>query len=289
MTYKKKLIEVALPLDAINREAREKTIIHGHPSTLHLWWSRKPLATSRAVLFASLIDDPSEHSDRFPTEQDQERERERIFGILEELIQWKNSNNKDILEKSCNEIHKSIINDLPVLLDPFAGGGSIPLEAQRLGLVSYANDLNPVAVLINKALIDLPAKFADLPPINPDYKNLLIDQEWDRVQGLAADIRYYGKWMRDQAELRIGNLYPKALVPKEYGGGEATIIAWLWVRTVKCPNPACGAQIPLASKWWLSKRKNQEVWIEPIVDYDKKTVHFKVCTGNITKKLNEVK
>jgi putative DNA methylase len=253
---KKKLIEVALPLDAINREsAREKSIRHGHPSTLHLWWARRPLAACRAVLFASLVDDPSSRPDQFPTEEAQERERERLFRIIEELVKWENVNNERVLEATRQEILKSTDGNPPPVLDPFCGGGSIPLEAQRLGLKAYASDLNPVAVLITKALIEIPPRFAGRPPVNPDARRSLAQgQTWRGATGLAEDVRYYGKWMRDEAERRIGHLYPKVRLPKEYGGKEATVIAWLWARTVKCPNPACGATMPLVRSFSLSTR-----------------------------------
>src|SRR5256886_11567177 len=282
MTYRKKLIEVALPLKAINEASiREKSIRHGHPSTLHLWWARRPLATCRAVLFASLVDDPSEHPDEFPTEQDQEKERDRLFKLIEQLVLWENSNNQEVLSRVKAEIFKSTGGNPPPVLDPFAGGGSIPLEAQRLGLEAHASDLNPVAVLINKALIEIPPKFANCPPVNPDAKKSLMAGDWHGAQGLAEDIRYYGKWMRDEAEKRIGHLYPKVTLPKEYGGGEATVIAWLWARTVKCPNPACGIQMPLVRTFYLSKKKGKEAWVEPVADHTAMPpiIHFKVRTG----------
>ena len=284
MEYKKKLIEVALPLEAINREsAREKSIRHGHPSTLHLWWSRKPLATARAVLFASLVDDPSAHPDKFPTEEEQEKERQRLFGIIEELVKWENTNNEEVLNKAKEEILKSTGGNIPPFYDPFCGGGSIPLEAQRLGLDSYASDLNPVAVLITKALIEIPPKFANMPPVNPDVRNNLdFKNGWKGASGLAEDVRYYGKLMRDEAFKRIGHLYPKVKLPKEYGGGEATVIAWIWCRTVKCPNPACGAEMPLTSKFWLSSKRGTKAWIEPVVN--KNEVEFVVKTGSGTAK-----
>lgn len=278
--HKKKLIEVALPLDAINREsAREKSIRHGHPSTLHLWWSRKPLSTCRAVLFASLVDDPSAHPEEFPTEEAQEEERQRLFRIIEDLVKWENSTNEKVLGAARAEIMRSTGGNPPPVLDPFCGGGSIPLEAQRLGLEAHGSDLNPVAVLITKALIEIPPKFADLPPVNPGDQARLGNAGWRGAQGLADDVRYYGRWMRDRAEERIGHLYPKVKLPAEYGGGEATVIAWLWVRTVKCPNPACGAEMPLASKWTLSTKKGKKAWVEPVVDRDAKTVRFEVRTG----------
>ena len=198
MTYKKKLIEVALPLEEINAaSAREKSIRHGHPSTLHLWWARRPLAAARAVIWSSLVDDPSAHPDQFPTEEAQNAERERLFDILRDLVIWENSNNKQVLEAAKAEIMKSTDGNPPPLLDPFAGGGSIPLEAQRLGLEAHASDLNPVAVMINKAMIEIPPKFANQPPVNPDAKNQI--RTWEGAQGLAEDVRYYGNWMKEKA------------------------------------------------------------------------------------------
>jgi putative DNA methylase len=169
---RKKLIEVALPLEAINQaSAREKSIRHGHPSTLHLWWSRKPLATCRAMIFAALVDDPSGHPELFPTEALQAQERQRLFGIIERLVNWENSTDQTVLNQAHAEIMKYTNGAPPPIYDPFAGGGSIPLEAQRLGLQAYASDLNPVAVLINKALIEIPPRFANLPPVNPEGRN----------------------------------------------------------------------------------------------------------------------
>src|SRR5438270_27968 len=223
MTYRKKLIEVALPLNAINTaSAREKSIRHGHPSTLHLWWSRKPLATCRAVLFTSLVDDPSEHPERFPTEREQQQERLRLFQLIEQLIIWENSNNQELLAKVRAEILASANGELPPVLDPFCGGGSIPLEAQRLGLEVHASDLNPVAVLITKAMVEIPPLFVERPPVNPEARNKFDHSgAWRGAQGLAEDVRYYGKWMRDEAERRIGHLYPKARMPD---GKEGTVL-----------------------------------------------------------------
>ena len=291
MTYRKKLIEVSLPLEAINKEsAREKSIRHGHPSTLHLWWARRPLAACRAVLFASLVDDPSSRPDEFPTEEAQEKERKRLFEIIEQLVKWENVTNKEVLDAAKVEILKSTDGNPPPVLDPFCGGGSIPLEAQRLGLEAHGSDLNPVAVLITKALIEIPPKFANQPPVNPDSRSKTIPnakskaknlQSYFGAQGLAEDVRYYGKWMRDEAFKRIGHLYPKVNLPQEYGGGEATVIAWLWARTVKCPNPACGCQMPLVRSFKLSTKKGKEAWVEPVIDNSQKpsVVCFKVKTG----------
>lgn len=276
--HKKKLIEVALPLDDINAaSAREKSIRHGHPSTLHLWWARRPLATARAVIWTSLVDDPSSHPEEFPTEEEQQTERERLFGILRELVIWENSNNRRVLDAAKAEIHRSMGDDVPALLDPFAGGGAIPLEAQRLGLKAYAQDLNPVAVTINKAMIEIPPKFAGHKPVSPRSRVGRPLDTWEGNTGLAADVEYYGNWMREEAFRRIGHLYPKVQVPEDQGGGEATVIAWIWVRTVKCPNPACGHETPLVRSFDLSKKKGKEWHVEPIVENGE--VRFEVRLG----------
>lgn len=274
-----KLIEVALPLEAINAEsAREKSIRHGHPSTLHLWWARRPLATARAVIWSSLVDDPSSHPEQFPTEEAQQQERERLFGILTRLVKWENSNDEGILAEAKAEIMKSTDNNPPALLDPFAGGGAIPLEAQRLGLEAHAHDLNPVAVMINKAMIEIPPKFANMRPVNPESRGQLGGSAAPKgAAGLAEDVRYYGEWMKQEAYKRIGHLYPKVKVPQIQGGDEATVIAWIWARTVKCPNPACGCTIPLTSTYILSKKKGNYAWVEPQVEDDHCT--FTVHTG----------
>lgn len=278
----KKLIEVALPLEKINAEsAREKSIRHGHPSTLHLWWARRPLAVARAVIWSSLVDDPSSHQEKFPTEKEQNRERQRLFQILEKLVVWENSNDEQVLEAAKEEILKSTNGNPPELLDPFAGGGAIPLEAQRLGLKAHAHDLNPVAVMINKAMIEIPPRFSGKAPVNPDARTNQMAQTWSRAEGLAEDVRYYGEWMKQEAYKRIGHLYPKIKVPKEQGGGDATVIAWIWARTVKCPNPACGCEMPLASSFVLSKKKGKEAWVEPIIVGNK--IDFQVRQGKYPK------
>lgn len=280
-TYKKKLIEVAIPLEAINREAaREKSIRHGHPSTLHLWWARRPLAACRAVLFASIVDDPSSHPDKFPSEAAQEMERKRLFRIIEELVKWENSNNEKVLKMARDEIMKSTNGNPPPVLDPFCGGGSIPLEAQRLGLEAHGSDLNPVAVLITKALIEIPPKFSGKSPVNPDYKKAKKKESVPGAQGLAADVAYYGAWMRQEAEKRIGKYYPKIKLLKEAGGEEASVIAWIWARTVKCPNPACGCEMPLVRSFALSTKAGKEAWVEPIIKTGKPPkIEFVVKTG----------
>ena len=281
MPLKKKLIEVALPLEAINAEsAREKSIRHGHPSTLHLWWARRPLATARAVIWSSLVDDPSSHPEQFPTEEAQQQERERLFDILTRLVKWENSNDEGILAEAKAEIMKSTNNNPPALLDPFAGGGAIPLEAQRLGLEAHAHDLNPVAVMINKAMIEIPPKFANMRPVNPESRGHLGGSAAPKgAAGLAEDVRYYGEWMKQEAYKRIGHLYPKVKVPQAQGGGEATVIAWIWARTVKCPNPACGCEMPLASSFVLSKKKGKEAYIEPDVTETKITYEVRYGKG----------
>lgn len=281
MAVKKKLIEVALPLDDINAaSAREKSIRHGHPSTLHLWWARRPLAAARAVIWSSLVDDPSAHPEKFPTVEEQAAERERLFGILRELVVWENSNNDRVLNAAKAEIKRSMGDDLPPLLDPFAGGGAIPLEAQRLGLKAYAQDLNPVAVTINKAMIEIPPLFANNPAVNPEARGKLTNGGWSGNAGLAADVKYYGTWMKEEAQHRIGDLYPKVQVPAEQGGGEATVIAWLWARTVKCPNPACGHEAILVRSFDLSKKKGKEWHVEPHCEGGE--VRFDVAPGKAT-------
>lgn len=286
MSYRKKLIEVALPLDAINDASAYDKMpgIGPHPKGIHQWWARLPLPCARAILFASLVDDPS--SDPIFGQQPeavQNKERERLFKITRSLLQKKIHRFPEAFEKAQIEIVRSCEGVLPQVLDPFAGGGSIPLEAQRLGLRAYASDLNPVAVLINKAVIEIPSKFANRPPVYPVGADgrppNLFDKEWRGAAGLAEDVRYYGKWMRNEAEKRIDHLYPKVKLPKEYGGSEATVVAWLWARTVKCPNPACNATMPLVRSFWLSTKKGKKVWVEWIINPKKKTISFEVKTG----------
>ena len=301
--FRKKLIEVALPLDAVNAASvREKSIRHGHPSTLHLWWARRPLAAARAVIFAQMVDDPSACPEEFPTEADQEQERERLFRLIEELVRWENTTNEELLEQARAEIRKSwrrtcadnaghpragVLFDpdrLPAFHDPFAGGGALPLEAQRLGLEAHASDLNPVAVLINKAMLEIPPKFAGRPPVNPEARPggssaraSLIERGWKGAQGLAEDVRYYGQWMRDEAHRCIGHLYPPVEVTAEmvrerpdldvYEDRKLTVIAWLWARTVKSPNPAfADVEVPLASTFMLSTKRGKEAYVEPVVE-----------------------
>ena len=327
-----KLIEVALPLDAINRAAaREKSIRHGHPSTLHLRWARRPLAAARAVLFAQMVDDPSGYVDvllsdpqkkraaqrllrkrrrtgdeveasvaadrRALREVVAEQERKRLFGILEELVKWENTTNEDVLRRARTEIWQSWRracaehadhpraadlfdrHTLPAFHDPFAGGGSLPLEAQRLGLEAHASDLNPVAVLINKAMIEIPPRFAGRSPVNPEARDerTVVARTWRGAQGLADDVRYYGRWMRDEAEKRIGYLYPPVEITpgmvrdrpdlEPYRGRELTVIAWLWARTVKSPNPAfADVDVPLASTFMLSTKRDKEAYVEPVLE-----------------------
>ncbi len=309
MKTTKKLIEVALPLDAINKaSAREKSIRHGHPSTLHLWWARRPLAAARAVIFAQMVDDPSAHPDLFPTEKAQDKERKRLFKIIEDLVQWENTMNEDVLQKAREEIWQSWrytcaenadyprakeLFDrykLPAFHDPFAGGGTLPLEAQRLGLDAYASDLNPVAVLINKAMIEIPPKFAGLPPVNPGAQKemTLFPREWKGAQGLAEDVRYYGKWMRDEAEKSIGHLFPKVEITaemakvrpdlKQYVGKKLTVIVWIWTRTVKSPNPAFkNIDVPITSSFILSSKPGKEAYIETVLENG--GYRFKVKVG----------
>jgi putative DNA methylase len=296
----KKLIEVALPLDDINiAAAREKSIRHGHPSTLHLWWARRPLAAARAVIFAQMVNDPGYERQlgRGVNKREAEKERERLFEIIRKLVLWENTNNVEVLKEARAEIWKSwretcalnknhpqaaeLFNPekLPAFHDPFAGGGSIPLEAQRLGLESYASDLNPVAVLINKAMIEIPPKFAAKAPVNPEAQKhkTLFSRKWRRAEGLAEDVSYYGKWMRDEAEKRICHLYPKVEITtemmkerpdlKKYMGQKLTAIAWLWARTVKSPNPAFAhVDVPLVSTFMLANKPGKEAYVDYVIE-----------------------
>lgn len=267
---KKKLIEVALPLEKINDEAeKEKQIRHAHPSNIHQYWARRPFTTARAIIWASLVDDPSSHEELFPTEEAQNKERERLFDILERLVEWNNSANETVLEEAKKEIARYNKN-LPKLIDPFSGGGSIPFEGQRLGLESYAFDLNPVAVMINKSMIEIPALFYGCSPVNPDSK--MFNAGWDGVNGLAEDIKYYGDLMNREVEKKIGKLYPDVNNEKP--------ISWIWARTVDCPNPVCGCRTPLARSFELSRKKGEEFYVYPSVENNR--VRYEVKRGKST-------
>ncbi|MBN1365904.1 MAG: DUF1156 domain-containing protein [Syntrophaceae bacterium] len=307
---KKKLIEVALPLDAINKAStRENYIYRGNPSSIHKWWAQRPLAVARAVIFAQMVDDPSAYPDLFPTEKAQDKERKRLFKIIEELVKWENTTNENVLQHARDEIWTSwrrtcaenvdhpkakILFDrykLPAFHDPFAGGGTLPLEAQRLGFETYASDLNPVAVLICKSLLEIPPMFADTQPVNPEWQNKTPEEKamitWRGAQGLSEDVRYYGKWIRDNAEKRIGHFYPKVEITKEmlkdrpdlkqYVGEKLTVIAWFWVRTVNSPNPAFkNVKVPLASTFMLSTKPGKEVYLKPIIEGSKYSFIVKI-------------
>lgn len=317
----KKLIEVALPLDAINEAAaKEKSIRHGHPSTLHLWWARRPLAAARAVIFAQMVNDPSwkwelEHPGEVPPNNlkaSWAKSRKRLFAIIKDLVKWENTTNEEVLEKARAEICKSWRetcdlnkghpqaaelfdpDKLPAFHDPFAGGGALPIEAQRLGLKAYASDLNPVAVLINKAMIEIPPKFAGCPPVNPESRtgHDSWSKQWIGAQGLAEDVRYYGQWMREQAQKRIGHLYPQVEITADMAkersdlkplvGQKVTVIAWIWARTVKSPNPAFRhVDVPLASSFVLSNKGDKEAYIQPLVEGA--SYRFIVKIGSATK------
>ncbi len=312
LSQRRKLIEVSLPLEAINRaSAREKSIRHGHPSTLHLWWARRPLAACRAVLFAQLVDDPSSYAEELadPSPVGVEAERARLHKIIEDMVPWEASTSPQRLHPARLEIARSVARakgltlpaawtsvrheadviaflqeNAPLVHDPFCGGGSIPLEAQRLGLQARGSDLNPVAVLISKALIEFPPRFANRPPVNPAHD---AHGDWRGARGLADDVRHYGRWMREQAAARIGHLYPKATLPD---GGEATVIAWLWARTVPSPDPrARGAAVPLASSFVLSARAGREAIAVPVVDRAAMTWRFEVKTDPTREELAAAK
>lgn len=302
----KKLIEVALPLDLINAACtKEKSIRHGHPSTLHLWWARRPLAAARAVIFSQMVNDPGYERNlgRGVNKEKARIERERLFSIISKLVLWENTNNEEVIAEARAEIWKSwretcelnrghpqaltLFNPekLPAFHDPFAGGGTLPLEAQRLGLESFASDLNPVAVLINKAMIEIPSLFDGAAPVGPlqtDDRQGKLSSDWSRARGLGEDIRRYGSWIQSEAIKRIGHLYPKVGLPKDLGGGEATVVAWLWARTVKSPNPAYShVEVPLASTFVVSSKKGREAYIVPVVSGDK--YHFEIRYGTPSK------
>lgn len=326
-SYKKKLIEVAIPLEAINAASvREKSIRHGHPSTLHLWWARRPLAACRAVLFAQLVDDPSSRAEELladsalrmraeaelpkrvkawdkskasakgaaadtpkPTLEDVavDIERKRLFSIIADLVKWENSSNEEVLERATAEIRNSCGGDLPSVYDPFSGGASIPLEAQRLGLPAYGSDLNPVAVMIGKAMIEIPPKFKDMPPIHPGGQERSF---YRNSEGLAEDVKYYGEWMRKMAWQRIGHLYPQVDLPNEHGGGKGTVIAWIWTRTVPSPDPAFSdVQVPIASSFLLRAKSGKEAWVEPIIDKQAKTISYRIRHGGTKAELAAAK
>jgi putative DNA methylase len=279
--YKKKLIETSIPLDDINAQAvREKSIRKGHPSTLHLWWARRPLAAARCVIFASMVDDPSEHPEMFRTEEEQDRERERLFGIIRRLADWDNIGDEALYDEARAEMKKYAPNgELPEFLDPFAGGGALPLEAQRLGLVSHAADLNPIPVTINRAMIDIPARFCGNDPVNPEARRSGMSGTWPRATGLANDVEHYANLMREKAKERIGQNYPDVEVTKSGVTKKATPIAYIWARTVTCPNPACRHETPLVRSFWLSKKRGHRAYIEPIAEGGK--MRYEVhCEGD---------
>lgn len=313
----KKLIEVALPLEQINEaSAYEKNIRHGHPSTIHLWWARRPLAAARSVLFAQLVNDPAWKY----TEEEQAkpaiksvitRKRNELFKLISQLANWSSTNNEKILSKArsaildswretcdANKNHpnaESLFDPkhIPEFHDPFAGGGAIPLEAQRLGLRAIGSDLNPVAVLINKAMIEIPARFSGRSPIGPvpnkrKQTQVKGSEEWSGAKGLAEDVLRYGIWLQDRMWERVGELYPKIMITKEilkerpdlikYANKELTVIAWLWARTVASPNPAMnGAVVPLVNSFWLAQKHGKEAWVEPTMKQGR--LRFKVHAG----------
>lgn len=282
-TPRKKLLEVALPLPEINDASAYDKMpgIGPHPKGIHQWWARLPLPTARAILFASIVDDPGSHPENWPTEELQNTERERLFDILRRMMGKKLHEAPEVYAEAHEEMLKHCDGRLPVVFDPFAGGGSIPLEANRLGFEAHGGDLNPVAVLLNKCNLELAPRWAGQPPINPEDRGRIGGSEdWQGSHGLAADVRYYGRLVRERAQKQIGHLYPKAHLPKESGGGEANVIAWIWARTVASPNPAArGKHVPLISTFWLSSNKGNLVWLDPIIDKEAGTYSFEVKTG----------
>lgn len=280
VTHKKKLIEAALPLPEINDASAYDKMpgIGPHPKGIHHWWARLPLPTARAILFASVVDDPEAHPEKWPTEDEQNAERERLFDILRRLMGKRLHEAPEVYAEAEAEMLKYSDGKLPAVFDPFSGGGSIPLEAHRMGFEAHAADLNPVAVLLNKCNLEIAPRWADCPPVNPaDRKRIGGGEAWQGTDGLAADVRYYGAAVRDRALKKIGRLYPRAQLPKDEGGGEANVIAWIWARTVASPNPAArGKHVPLISTYWLSTKKGSLAWLEPHVDRAAGTFSFSV-------------
>lgn len=272
---RKKLIETIMPVAIINSESeREKTTRNGLPGNVHMWWSRRPMAAARSTLFASMVDDPAEHPELFPTEEDQHHERQRLTQITEELAVVENTSNNDLLKSAQKEINRYSSGMLPAIFDPFVGGGSIPVEAQRLGLKSESSDLNPVAVMITTLVSDIPARFSNTFPIHPQTE-IKMDIQMPGAKGFAEDVQYYGEWVITEAKKRIGYLYPQITNPEN--GEKLDVTAWIWARTVKCPNPSCGCSIPLSSGYDLAKKKGCEAWVEPITENGK--INFRLHEG----------
>ena len=287
--YKKKLIEVAIPLEAISSGSSYEKMpgIGPHPRGIHHWWARRPHVACRSFLFAQLVDDPSSHPDDFPTEEMRQAERNRLFKILERLADWKNSQDVELLREARAEILKSCDGDLPSIYDPFSGGFSIASEAQRLGLPAYGSDLNPVSVLIGKAMIEIPPGFKAREPVHPGPHER---NHYRHAEGLAEDVTYYGDWLRKRAVEKIGQLYPKVTLPKEFGGNEVTVIAWIWARTVPSPDPAFSeVKVPIASNFVLSTKKGKERWISLVVDKSSKSIQYRICEGGTKAQLDQAK
>src|SRR5437016_4508257 len=286
MTAKRKLIEVALPLPEINDASAYDKMpgIGPHPKGIHQWWARLPLPAARAVLFASVVDDPEGDPEKWPNEESQNAERERLFGIIRRMMGKRLHEHAEVYAEARAEMLKHCDGRLPVVFDPFAGGGSIPLEANRLGFETHACDLNPVAVLLNKCNLEIAPRWANKAPVNSeDRKRIGGTEAWRGTHGLAADVRYYGRLVWDRSRAKIGHLYPKLRMQREHGGGEANVIAWIWARTVASPDPAAkGAHVPLMSTYWLSTKKGSEAWLWPLIDRTAGTWSFDVRTGEPT-------
>lgn len=319
--YRKKLIDVALPLEVINESTKPETenpFLRNHPRSIHNWWARTPLSACRAILFCQIVDDPTEY---MPNDVEANKERERLFNLIAQMVKWENINNDDVLDSARLEIARSVARNngdpvpvgiqaireylatnAPALIDPFAGRGSIPLEAQRLGLRTFASDLNPVAVLINKALIENPSLFADMPPIHPSvnkkHQTSFLGKNWTKAEGISDDVRYYGKWMFEVTKEQLRRIFPKVIITEHLlkenpylkceglvDGDELEVSTWLWTRTVKCPNPACGVQMPLSRSYELSSKKGKFFWIEASVDQNSSPykMKFLIKTGNVKK------
>ena len=271
-TYKKKLIEVALPLEDINRESvkqktgRPKT---GYPTTLHKYWAQRSVATARAAIWSSLVDDPSSHPEKFPTADLQKKERLRRFDILRKLILWESTADASLWAEARKIAEEDCGGSLPPFIDPFAGSGAIPLEALRLGMSAHASDLNPLAVTIQHMLVEWPQKFANKPAVHRRNKGGLSAST--AFGNLAADVLAYGEDINEKLRGRIGEFYPPVT---DSFGKEIEPGVFMWARTVPCPNPACGVLTPLVKDWKLSTRSGAH--IRPVIDRAAKTINFAV-------------
>ena len=259
MIKDRRFIDESFPIKEVGEESiREKNIRHGHISTLHIWWARRPLAASRATSYAALIPAP---------EDEDEIKKKREFIV--ELAKWENSLNPEIINKAREDILNAYGGRPPRILDPFAGGGSIPLECLRLGCEVHAGEYNPVAVLILKCTLEYPQKYANLKVRIIQKNQATIDGKPKAIEvpKLLYDVQRWGKWVLEEAKKEIGKFYP------EDPDGSIPI-GYIWARTIPCQNPSCGAEIPLMRQFWLARKKNRKIALYPYLEG--KEVKFKI-------------